>query len=156
MPTPASDEGCLSRSRKEVLIYLLAVVAVFDFAQAAKIQVEDDERAKLMNEQQTMSRYRRIGILQIILLSIAPLILSAVANVEQIIMSPSPGIEKWRHGHLITADVDRPDIVIFTITDKLNSSSSKYKFAPPSSTRVWVHDFDFDRTGTLISPVKDH
>ena len=61
----------------------------------------------------------------------------------------SYGLEKWRHGNLISVDKSQAESATF-ILSQANGARSTFKFSLPNATRVWVHDFDLDAKNTIV------
>src|ERR1700761_2881401 len=62
----------------------------------------------------------------------------------------SYGLEKWRHGHLISVDKGMADSVTFVVSDAQDNNRVEFSFSLPNATRTWVNDFDLDARGAVV------
>ncbi|HTU46404.1 MAG TPA: hypothetical protein VMF91_15155 [Bryobacteraceae bacterium] len=61
----------------------------------------------------------------------------------------SYGLEKWRHGHLISVDKLAADSATFVVSDA-EDSGIEFSFSLPNTTRMWIDDFDLDARGAVV------
>ena len=61
----------------------------------------------------------------------------------------SYGLEKWRHGHLISVDTGVVDSATFVVSDA-EDSGTVFSFSLPNTTRTWIDGFDLDARGAVV------
>src|ERR1700685_245089 len=60
------------------------------------------------------------------------------------------GLEKWRHGHMITVDTGVTDSATFIIASPQDSDRVVFSFSPPHTARTWISDYDLDGRGAVV------
>lgn len=60
------------------------------------------------------------------------------------------GLEKWRHGHVITVDTGVTDSATFIVASPQANDRVVFSFSPENATRTWISDYDLDARGAVV------